>query len=96
MAQKEYTRTEIKNLLNKIANDSISSVLLPVTGHALGSFTGDVDPYSLVVEIRNKIDKTFNDLNISGRRRFYGGTKEYLKESGNLGEYWKEGGFDNE
>lgn len=22
--------------------------------------------------------------------------KEYLKESGNLGEYWKEGGFDNE
>lgn len=39
---------------------------------------------------------TANSLPKSLSKNDFKALKEYLKESGNLGEYWKEGGFENE
>lgn len=54
-------------------------------------------PENVVLIKKDKIKGTIaNALTKSLSNNDFKALKEYLKESGNLGEYWKEGGFDNE
>lgn len=54
-------------------------------------------PENVILIKKDKIKgTTANPLTKTLSRNDFKALKDYLKESGNLGEYWKEGGFDNE
>lgn len=54
-------------------------------------------PENVILIKKDKIKgTTASALTKSLSKNDFKALKEYLKESGNLGEYWKEGGFDNE
>jgi len=50
----------------------------------------------LLISKDKKLGTIAQTLNKSLSKQDYNALKQYLNESGNLGEYWKEGGFDNE
>jgi predicted ATP-dependent endonuclease of OLD family len=53
-------------------------------------------PENLVLVKRDEKGTVAKDLTRSMSKNDYKALKSYLNESGNLGEYWREGGFDNE
>lgn len=54
-------------------------------------------PENVILIKKDKIKGTIaNSLTKTLSKNDFRALKDYLKESGNLGEYWKEGGFDNE
>lgn len=55
-----------------------------------------LQPENIVIVKKNKeLGTKANALSKAMSRRDYKALKEYLSEEGNLGEYWKEGGFEN-
>jgi predicted ATP-dependent endonuclease of OLD family len=56
-----------------------------------------LEPENIILVKRTKETGTIaNSLPKSLSKNDFKALKDYLKESGNLGEYWKEGGFENE